>query len=66
MDADRKLKTDLYLRVCRDSRYMIDPICAAHLVAAMMQCSPFEVLIALGWENMEHIADGSHPATRAS
>ena len=60
-DLDRTRIQQAYIRVCRDSRFQIEPVPAAHLAAAIAPCHPLQVWIALGLDNMERIAAGNHP-----
>lgn len=61
MDSDRKLKQDVYIRVCKDSGFRLDSTNAAILAAKVLGCHPLEILIALDFDNMNRIANGTHP-----
>ena len=62
MDSDRKLKQDLYIRVCKDSGWQLEYIQAAKLVGKILNCHPFEVYAAFGdMDNMQKVAAGEHP-----
>lgn len=50
-----------YIRVCRDSGFRFSMTDAAHFVAKVDGCTAMDVWIALGMDNMERIANGTHP-----
>lgn len=63
MDNDRKLKQDLYIRVCKDSGWQLEYIQAAILAGKVLNCHPFEVYSAFGdMDTMRKVASGEHPA----
>ena len=61
MDTDRKLKQDIYIRVCKDSGFQIEYIQAAILAAKVVGCHPMEIWMALDMDLMKRIASGEHP-----
>lgn len=62
---DRKLRQDVYIRVCRDSGFTLDYVRASVIAAMMLKCSPLEIFFALpGLPVAEQIADGTHPAAQ--
>jgi hypothetical protein len=62
MSPERKLRQDVFIRVCRDSGFTMDTIRAAQLAARVAKCDPLEIWIAVGdLLSMERIASGSHP-----
>ena len=62
MADDRALKQEMFIRVCKDSGFRMEPVKAAQFSAQVLECHPLEILFALGWDNMVRIADGSHLA----
>lgn len=64
MDTDRKLKQDVYIRVCKDSGFQLEATRAAILAANIIGCHPLEIWIALDLSNMERIASGEHPVCK--
>ncbi|MEN6545663.1 MAG: hypothetical protein ABFE07_06435 [Armatimonadia bacterium] len=66
-DPAREFRQKVFIRVCRDSGFQLDPIQAAIIAAGVIGCHPLQMLCALDMDNMRRIADGSHPAaTRAA
>lgn len=61
----RKEVQDVYARVCRDSRFRYPMAQMAHLTAAILKTSAIEVWAALGIDDMEKIANGTHPCLEA-
>lgn len=61
---DRKLRQDIYLRVCKDSGYQLDMVDAAILAADVIGCHPLDIWMALDIDNMIRIADGTHPVCK--
>jgi hypothetical protein len=61
MDDARKLKQDVYIRVCKDSGFLLTPTDAAILAAKVLGCHPLEIWLALDFYYMEKIASGEHP-----
>ena len=57
----RTLKQDVYIRICRDSGYQIEFDRAAAMAANILGCSPLDIWMSLGTDNMMAIASGSHP-----
>lgn len=55
----------MYIRVCRDSRFKMPLVQAAHLAAKVLGVSALQVWIALDFSNMERIANGTHECLRA-
>ena len=61
VDANRKLKQDLYVRVCKDYGWQIDYIEAAKLVSRILKCNPFDVYDVFGdFDTMHKISKGEH------
>lgn len=59
---ERKVITDLYIRVCKDSGFELDCIEAAKLVANILTIDPFQVWEAMGtFSVMQRCANGTHP-----
>jgi hypothetical protein len=58
----RTLIQNLFIRVCRDSRFSMDPIDAAVMTGSILKCHPIQVWVALDIDNMTRIANGTHPA----
>lgn len=64
-ERDRKLKQDVFIRVCRDSQFQIEWTRAAKLTALILECHPMDVWGAFScMDVMEKIAGGTHPAAR--
>lgn len=61
MDNARKLKQDVYIRICKDSGFKLEPTDAAILAAKVLECHPLEIWTALDFDNMTRIANGTHP-----
>jgi len=61
MTEVRKLRQDVFIRVCKDSGYRMDHIQAASIAAGVAQCHPLDIWKPLGVDNMEKIATGNHP-----
>ncbi len=60
--TDHQLVRDCFIRVCRDSKFMIGPLMAAELTASMVKTHPLLVWTAFpSFSVMEDIADGTHP-----
>lgn len=55
---------EVYIRLCRDSAFTIDPVVCAHVAARMLDRHPIDIWLALDWDNMVTIANGSHPVVR--
>lgn len=64
MNPERKLKQDVYIRVCKDSGFLLSSTDAAILAAKVLGCHPLEIWIALDFCYMEKIASGEHPACK--
>ena len=61
----RKLVQDVFIRVCRDSKFRLSTVRAASLVATMLKTHPLAVWLAMpSYSVMEEIACGVHPAAR--
>lgn len=59
---DRKLRQDVYIRVCKDSGFQLDNIRATILSANILKCHPFEIYDAFsGFDVMQKISTGNHP-----
>ena len=64
--SDRKLKQDVFVRICKDSNFHMDYVEVAHLAAKMLKCSPLEIWMAFSsLGQMEEIALGKHPVTKS-
>ena len=59
--VERKQIQDVYVRLCRDSKFTMDYIQVAILTASMLKIQPLEVWGALDFNQMEQLADGTHP-----
>jgi len=60
--TDRKTRQDVFIRVCRDSKFTMDAVKAATFAALVLDCHPLEIWLAMpDFNTMERIADGSHP-----
>ncbi len=64
MDDTRKLRQDVYIRVCKDSGYKLDSIQAATLAGKVLGCHPLEIWTAMDFDLMERIANGTHPVCK--
>ena len=63
--ADRKLKQDFYIRVCRDSGFTMDWAKAAQLTAGALSVSALEIGHAFPYlQVMQEIASGTHPVCK--
>lgn len=62
--SERKIIQECYIRICRDSGFKLSATAAAALAAAAVKISAFEVLVAVGFDNMSDIAAGNHPAAK--
>lgn len=51
---------DTYARICQDSRFRFSAVEAAHFVGKLLKIDALQVWIALGLDNMERLADGTH------
>jgi hypothetical protein len=61
MNPERKLKQEVFIRVCKDSGFMLSSTDAAILAAKVLKCNPIEIMIALDFDLMNRIASGEHP-----
>ena len=59
---NRSTIQSLFIRVCRDSGFMIECTNAATLVANIAKIHPLQVWEAMDMSIMEQIAAGLHPA----
>lgn len=64
MAPERKLKQDIYIRVCKDSGFQLDSTRAAILAANVIGCHPMEIWMALDVDLMNRIASGEHPVCK--
>lgn len=62
MDEERKIRTNLYIRICKDSGYTIPYDQAAQLAAKIVGWHPLSFMGDIGLDNMKKIATGRHPA----
>lgn len=60
-ESERNLHQRVYIRVCRDSLFKLDYVQAAHLSAQILRSHPLLFWAALGSDNMQRIANGTHP-----
>ena len=60
---DREYVQKLYIRVCRDSRFLMDYIQAVHFVAQILNTHALVIwtTMALDFDTMKSIAAGTHP-----
>jgi hypothetical protein len=64
-EHSRETMQQVFIRVCRDSRFSMDAVDAAHFAARMLGCDPLEIWFAMSSLSiMEEIARGTHPAAR--
>lgn len=60
-----KTLQDLFIRICRDSAFSLDPITAAKLTASVAGQHPLVVWMAFPhYNDMERIATGEHAVLR--
>jgi hypothetical protein len=60
---DRKTIQALFVMVCRDSGFTLDPVNAAQFVALLANIHPLQVWLAMpSWDVMGEIAAGRHPS----
>lgn len=52
---------DIYARVCKDSRFRMDMIDAAHFAAKVFGGIAADVWFASDFSTMERLANGTHP-----
>lgn len=65
-EIDRKTITDLYVRLCRDSRFTLDAVQAMALTGTVLGLHPLVVWVNMpSFSTAEDIASGNHPVTRA-
>jgi hypothetical protein len=58
----RETIQQVFIQVCRDSRFSMDAADAAHFAAKMLDCDPLEIWFAMSsFSIMEEIARGTHP-----
>lgn len=62
MDEERKIRTNLYIRICKDSGYQIPFDQAAALAAKITGWNTLSFMTDIGLDNMKKIAAGEHPA----
>lgn len=62
---ERKIITDAYVRVCKDSGFQLEAVRASQITASMLGIHPLDVLGALGtMQALEQVADGTHPVCK--
>ena len=66
MDAARKLKQDIYIRVCKDSGFNLESTRAAIIAANVIGCHPMEIWMAMEFDLMNRIASGEHPVCKGT
>lgn len=59
---ERKLMQDVYIRVCKDSGFLLNASQAAIFAAKIIECHPLEIWLSLDFDLMNRIASGEHPA----
>lgn len=64
MNPERKLKQDVFIRVCKDSGFMLSSTDAAILAARVLGCHPLDIAFSLDMDVMEKIAKGKHPVCK--
>lgn len=66
-EARRKLAQDVFIRVCRDSGFQLDMFRAAALAGSALGTNALGLWtrMAIGFDVMEQIAAGTHPAAIA-
>lgn len=62
MDEERRDRTNLYIRICKDSGYTLPYDQAAQLAAKIVGCHPLTFMGDIGLDYMQKIAVGDHPA----
>jgi len=61
MKYDRTTIQQLFIRICRDTKFKMSAIDAAYLAAKVLDCHPLEIWLAMpSFDTMEEIANGSH------
>lgn len=60
----RKLCQEIFISVCRDSKFSMDAVKAAKFAAAVIGTHPLVIWAAMDMETMDRIAEGSHPVCR--
>ena len=64
---DRRLIQQIFIRLCRDSDFRLEPDQAAILTGQTCGYHPLEVWMAMGSiDVMERVASGEHPAVRGA
>lgn len=61
-NCEREERQKMFIRVCRDSRFKMDPASAARFAAKLLGTHPILIWTALGLDTMEAIANGTHPS----
>jgi len=62
MEADREFKQKLYIRICRDSNYLMEYTDAANFAGKLIGLTGLEIWMAFGdLDTMRRIAEGTHP-----
>jgi len=61
---DRSERTKVFIRICSDSGFRIDATQASQLTAILAQCHPLDIMGDIGFDNMQRIASGTHPAVK--
>jgi hypothetical protein len=60
--VERGTITDLYVQICKDSKFKLEYHRAAHLAAGVLNIHALDVLAAIGdLKTMIKIAEGNHP-----
>ena len=63
--VERKTIQDLYIRICKDSKFNMGAIEVAIFAANVLNISPFEVYSAFSdLRTMNEVASGEHPAAK--
>lgn len=66
MNTDRKLKQEVYIRICKDSNFTMEFDQAARVAGLMLKCHPLEFWIAMDIKIMQQIAAGTHPVCKGN
>lgn len=63
--AERKLRQNAFIRVCKDSGFSLDTYRAAAMAAGVVGVHPLEIWTAFaGLDQMHDISAGTHPAVQ--
>ena len=62
--ADREYIQQIFIRIARDSKFKMDAIEVAKMTANLAKVHPIEVMGAFGFDNMNAVANGTHPVVK--